>query len=77
MIADHDTQTVLDAAQLRPSLRETMANVYREIGAESRRLYAESRSPRHLAEAEYAETRAAALEFGGSITLGALLEVAP
>lgn len=56
--------TDADILALRPSMRATMADTYRQIEAENRRLYAESRAPRYLAEAEYAAGRAAMLEHG-------------
>lgn len=63
----HDRQTVLDAAQLEPSLRTKMITVYRELAAFDR-------LSGRIALAEYSEQRAAALEFGGRITLAAILE---
>lgn len=66
MIANH-AQTVLDAAKMRPSLVIEMARVYRELEAMDR-------SAGRFDLADYSAGRAAALEFGGQISLAVLVE---
>lgn len=66
MTIDH-TQTVLDAAKMRPSLVIEMARVYRELEENDRA------AGRHDL-ADYSAGRASALEFGGQISLALLVE---
>lgn len=74
MTTDHDRQTVLDAARLPQSLRLKIAAWYLDIAATNWTLYAESKSRRHLIEAEHAERKVSELMYGGTISLAALIE---
>jgi hypothetical protein len=66
-LANHDRQTVLDAALLPPSLRATIITGYEDLATENRRLG-------HHDIAAYCADRAAALAYGGQISLAVLVE---
>ena len=62
MTADHDAQTVLDAALLPPSLTETMVSTYLELAEANRVLGLHDLAERCVARAE-------ALAYGGRLAL--------